>query len=496
MTDRHAKDDTGNEILTDGAGEKDDVTGLNSGVGQRSLMKRTGASVATGPTTEGDTKSTVGTVTPDTVVDLGEEGLSAGDRIDPYIQEYFRDDVAVHVPAGEYEWGGQAFSRAAVRNAAVIGRGEVILDAVDGQYQNQIVAAEGTVAVKNFTVRGSVEASQNRLEATDGARVVVENWNFPDGSEDGSSGQAFYCPADHAGEVVIRNCYLRGFDEGGIDAGSPGRGEGGRVVVENCVTHNNNAAGIRIGGRNSTVRNCTVLNDAPAPVSVSGHRNQHGICIVNDERSKEMVIENVDVIHSSESLGGGPIRWSGNEPLSTGHMENVRVYNSNPDIAAIGDERDRAEGWTGNDITVAGDGDLEVPDWFTCVRVGSTFGVTNPTDDSVSNESADDDATGEPGDASDDETNAIDGLSNRVIVDGTCMDAVASYTFHVSGDVAVDEAISSEGSARWDETDDIVADGTVAGVVKKGIDGFRYSGEITAISVDGVVDLSIESMGL
>ena len=612
MADRHGNDNSGNGRQTNGAAGNGDLTGPDSGLGRRSFMKLTGAGAAIATTGVVGAASALDGVDADTVVDLGEKGLSEGDRIDPYIEEYWNDGVEVHVPAGEYDWGGRGFNRSASRNAAIIGQGEVILNAVENQYRNQIIAQEGTVAVKNFTVRGRVEASRIRLESVEGARVVVENWNFPDGSEAGSRGRAFYCPGDHAGEVVIRSCYIKGFDDNGIYASSPGRDEGGRVVVENCFTHNNNIAGIRIGGRNSTIRNCVVLNDGSAPVAASGHRNQRGVRIANFEHSEDMVIENLDVIHSGEELGGGgPIRWSGDSPLSTGHMENVRVYNTNDNVAAIANRRHRAEGWTGNDIKVAGDGDLDVPDWFTDVRVGDEFDVRNPSEysnegvelvlvttdsdgieyeftttgpitplynrdsyranqsepadyaeenddetwtaygqtaggsgesgdsftfeggitdfsatgdvesltmyadgnevtvdellekygetvddesDDASDETTDDDSDEATDDASDETTD--DALSNRVIVDGTRVNSVAAYTFSVTGDVELDEAISSEGNSRWDDMDDVVEDGTVTGVVAKGIDGFRYSGEITSINVDGVVDVSIESTDL
>lgn len=123
-------------------------------------------------------------------------------------------------------------------------------------------------------------------------------------------------------------------------------------------------------------------------------------------------------------------------------------------------------------------------------------------DDDGSDESTDDsgEESEEPDEGSDeesgDETEDSAPLSNRVIIDGTRVDSVASYAFHVSGDVEVDDAISSEGESRWDAMDDVVEDGSVTGVVGKGIDGFRYSGEITSISVDGVVDVSIESTDL
>ncbi|MFW5938163.1 MAG: hypothetical protein ACOCSN_04390, partial [Halanaeroarchaeum sp.] len=102
-------------------------------------------------------------------------------------------------------------------------------------------------------------------------------------------------------------------------------------------------------------------------------------------------------------------------------------------------------------------------------------------------------------DTDDEDTGSDEGdrtLSNHVIVDGTRVDSIASYTIEVSGDIEPDESISSEGNSRWDETDDIIEDGSVTGVVAKGIDGFRYSGEVTSFSVDGVVDVAVDGAEL
>ncbi|MFW5938778.1 MAG: right-handed parallel beta-helix repeat-containing protein, partial [Halanaeroarchaeum sp.] len=495
MADRHTDDESSTELRTDGGERKDDPTGDLEGVGRRSFMKLAGAGAAIAATGAVGAASALEGVDADTVVDLGEEGLSDGDLIDPYLDEHFDDGVEVHVPAGEYDWGGSGFS-GDFQNAAVIGQGEVILNTVEGQYRNVIVATEGTVAVKNFTVRGKVEASRIRIEAEEGARVVVDNWNFPDGSEAGTSGRAFYCPGDHVGEAVIRNCYIKGFDDNGIYASSPGRDAGGRVVVENCFVHNNNIAGIRIGGRESLVRNCVVLNDGPAPVAESGHRNQRGIRIANYEHSVDMRIEDVDVIHSSEELGGGgPIRWSNDDPLSTGHMQGVRVHNVNSNVAAIGEKRDRAEDWTGDDVTVSGDGDLDVPDWFTNVSTGDEISPSDPTEDGDSTTTDDADSDGDSTDADSDESGSTDGGETELVLVSTDSGGL-EYTFTATGPITPlydrdtyranrsapsDEAVEND-DGTWTAT------GATAGGSNESGDSYLFEGGLTEFSATGDVD--------
>ena len=66
----------------------------------------------------------------------------------------------------------------------------------------------------------------------------------------------------------------------------------------------------------------------------------------------------------------------------------------------------------------------------------------------------------------------------------------------VTGDIEPDEVLGSGGTSHWDEQDEMGQEGSVVGVVRNGIDGFRYSGEITAMNFDGTVDVTIESSDL
>ena len=563
---------------------------------------------------------------PDTVVDLGEEGLTNGDVIDPYLEEFFENNVEVRIPEGEYDWEGDGFHRNAEYNAGVIGEGEVILNATAGEFNNNILASGGTVVVKNLTVRGKVTESRIRLECESDGHIVVDNWNFPDGSETDDRSRAFYSPREHAGVVEIHNCYISEFSDNGIYASSPGYeegGEDGQIIIDGCVTHNVNIAGIRVGSTNSIVRDCVVINDAKSPDTGFAH-NQRGIWVRGS--GDDIVIENCDVVHSWDGATA-PINFAMEGTESSGHIENVRVYN-NASHDAI---RNVPDSWSGNNIDVTGDGNLTVPGWFTDVCQGSdcvsassdtstdtsdttteTTDTTDTTEDTntetgteislrttnsggieyeftttgevtplynrdsfpansdtdgaeqnddgtwtgfgatsggisesgdsfrfegdlldysvsgdvdsltlyadgeavdfeslvVEEDSSTDESTAGSTDGSTDTTDSTDDttedssttetLPNRVIVDGTNTDTVASYELSVSGDIEADASLSStlDGGTKWDDLEDEVGDGTVTGVVGKGMDGFRYSGELTSVTIEGAVAITVESSDL
>jgi hypothetical protein len=82
-----------------------------------------------------------------------------------------------------------------------------------------------------------------------------------------------------------------------------------------------------------------------------------------------------------------------------------------------------------------------------------------------------------------------------MIVDGTDANAPSIYTFTVSGDVEPSTELSSAPSEgnKWDEMQDNIDGKTVSGTVGKGFDGYRYSGTLTNLQVDGEVKITNES---
>ncbi|MFW5973833.1 MAG: right-handed parallel beta-helix repeat-containing protein [Natrialbaceae archaeon] len=413
----------------------------------------------------------------DSVVDLGEEGLSEGDRIDEYLEEYFESGVEVRVPAGEYEYHGSGFGGSR-GDAAVVGQGEVVLINEAGAYREDIEATDGVVAVRNVTLRGKSgpEETRFRLTAEEEARVVVDNLNLPDGGD----ARGFYVPSGHAGVIEIRNCYVANNSEDGIHASSAAKGANGRLIVENCFLHNNGTTGIRLGSSESAARNCLVLNDGKPPVCSASSHDMRGIGV--QEPGEDIVIEDCEIVHSDDGAGG-PIELHDEAEGGTGSIRNVLIRNET-DTDAINGKGNTADCWTAESVSIVGDGNLEYPANFDDVCVGDDCPA--PTGENPRQVETDD-----PGD-----DRSIDGRGENwktVVFDGTAADTITAYSFRVTGEVVRDDAISTDPDGnRWDEIDDIVDDDSVSGVVSKGIDGYRYTGNLVALDFDGAAAVTID----
>lgn len=323
------------------------------------------------------TGATVPAAATPAVVDLGDEGLTDGDEIDDYLETHVADNTEVRIPAGEYDWNGEGFE-GATENAAIIGDGEVVLNNTAGEYYQIISAESGTVELKNFTVRGAAtgEGSRFRLEADDEATILIENVNFPDGSEAGAKAKAFYVPGDHAGAVEITDCYFANFDDNGIYANSPGEddGAGGRVVVTHCVAHNNNISGIRVGSDNSVVEHCLVINDEPAPESRNGTRNQRGIRVRSE--GENIRIADCTIVHTVDGVGA-PIQLHREAEGGSGMISNVRIHNETESTAIEDQDGETADDWEATQLTVSGD-DRECPEHFDAEEATAEPSIEDP----------------------------------------------------------------------------------------------------------------------
>ena len=479
------------------AERQSDESGQKAQLNRRDYMRLGGAAVAAAAI--GGVGATTSVVAaPETVVDLGAEGLSEGDEIDPYLEEFVDDGVEVRVPEGEYDWDGDGFTGAS-RDAAIVGQGEVILNNTAGDWYQTIKARGGTVEIRNFTVRGEAtgENTRFRLDADEDGRIVVDNLNFPDGSEDGAEAKAFYAPRDHAGVIEIRNCYYSGFDDNGIYASSPGYDDGndGQVIVENCTSHNNNIAGIRIGSSESVVRNCLIINDDASPESPSGARNQRGIRV--RAPGDDIVIEDCEIIHSYDGAGA-PIQLHRTAEGGSGTINNVRILNNTDNDAISDQDGDTAETWTGTNISITGDGDLDYPPNFEATTGSDADAPTgedpqgDTTVDTGNNTTSDSSGAEDPSDSSGG-AGPAEG-TDRLLVTTEPSDG-ASYAFTATGEIT-----PRYGLAEFNANDDSVgesavenddgtwtATGQLSGAGSSG-DSFDVAGEITAVSIEGDSD--------
>lgn len=351
MAQGHDEDGKGKERLTG----SDSATGID----RRTCLRLAGSAAAVfGVTTLS------GSALGATTVNLGDEGLSEGDVIDPYLEEHFVDGNEVHVPEGTYQWEGDGFGETA--NASLIGDGAgAVLDTGDGFYLSEnIVATSGTVHIKNLTHKGEVDGSDywSRIGvwAESGATLVFENFNRPDGAAPDTDHGGFYVPDNHEGELLFKCCHVEGFSNNGLYGSSAN----GVVGVEGGLWRNNNVASIRLGSDGSYVRGSTIVHDEPIPTDSGGGNNGRGIWI--RESGSNIQIDDCDITFRDVDGATGPILMHGDASSSTGSITNVRIRNEGDDdaISTDGD-------WDGDTISLTGDGNLDYPSDFTNVCEGS-----------------------------------------------------------------------------------------------------------------------------
>jgi hypothetical protein len=136
----------------------------------------------------------------------------------------------------------------------------------------------------------------------------------------------------------------------------------------------------------------------------------------------------------------------------------------------------------------------------TTTTFAELVGEEDSTDDGSTDDGSSDDGGSSGDDSSSDDSESDDGaaggsgLPYRLTVDATGSDGVTKYTFTVSGDVARDAGASqvNGGGTPWDRMEDIARDGKVIGIVGDGVDAYRFSGSLTALTVDGDADVDIE----
>lgn len=295
---------------------------------------------------------------PETVVDLGEQGLSEGDAIDPYFEEHFQSGTEVRIPEGSYEWGGNGWGQ--VGNAALIGEGTVELHRPD-EMNPRLEAQHGVVTVRNVTIRGEAgnNTSSIRLGAHDpDALLLVENFNLPDGSVDPSYSTGVYVPPAHSGVLVLRDCHVEGFADNGLYASAPGghtdyTANDGAVVVDGGLYKNNNISNVRIGSSNSIVQNATIVHDGDAPSAANGADLRRGLRV--RQAGQNLRVVNCDIVQRSP-------RWAvsihSGAAGGSGVIEGTRIHHDGSDPAIRTQDGYDGE-WVARNVHITGDGNLD-----------------------------------------------------------------------------------------------------------------------------------------
>ncbi|NHN49859.1 hypothetical protein G9464_20020 [Halostella sp. JP-L12] len=96
------------------------------------------------------------------------------------------------------------------------------------------------------------------------------------------------------------------------------------------------------------------------------------------------------------------------------------------------------------------------------------------------------DSTDGSGDSTDDTSDST-ALPNSLVVDGTQSGTRSTYRFKVTGDIEKDADLGSINDG------DVVADGHAEGFVAGGKDGYRFSGQVTELHLDGNAHIEFNS---
>ncbi|WP_256300934.1 hypothetical protein [Haloarchaeobius salinus] len=418
-----------------------------------------------------------------TVVDLGTEGLSSGDEIDPYIDEHFVSGNEVHIPPGEYEWNG-TLSGPSDGDAALVGDGEIgdVVFNVNDTLGGEFAHSSGTVMFRNVTFSGANPEPKAGITFAvgDGGTLRFEHIRAPDGASQ-EEDRFLYADSEHAGVAFVRNCYWQGFGNNGAYT------DNGRVVYENCVSHNNNIAGIRMGFGDGEVYNSLIIVDGEIPTDGANSANARGIRL---REPGDHVLENCDFVYRNVSGAGSPVELRASE--TTGVLRNCRVLNETGQ-PVVRNKSDDAS-WTAENVHISGGGNLEM-EGVDEADVTRGDGATPPRTDFEEFLGAPIDAgASEPSSGTEEPTSTPDDYENNVVLHASPDndDDVPELSLTVSGD-------ADYGSEAEADTDRITAndDGTTTmtsvGLDPDALDSFLFDGDVVDYSLpDGyVVDVSL-----
>lgn len=352
-------------------------------------------------------------------------------------------------------------------NTALIGDGEVKLN-LSGSFAGRLANDSGTSLLKNITIEGTADTSKKAGMDIDGdGTQIFDNVNMPDGTVDGAEGRAIYERPEHEGTGYIRNGYFAGFASDCLYT------DKGEIHVNGCMVRNNNISMIRLGGDNSSARNCVVMVDGPIKSCETGSGCYSARGIRVRQPGSNITIENCHCTYTADPYGGAPIELHDEAKGSTGVIRNVRILNDTG-IEAINDKGVGIENWEGEDICVKGDGNLETP-FSSSVQTGSSCPdpKTEPIGGGAPPEGG---YSGGGGEGSGPTTSPLDMPTNTLEISSS---GSATYVFSANGPIE-ENKINSK--------DQIFANKAV-GKLEEETDIYTINGEITEFHAAGDVNI-------
>lgn len=465
--------------------------------------------------------------------------ISDGDDLSQYVANSRSGQLLV-VPQGTYEWNGTpSFSR---RNWGIradgpvtvmvpenrgtsskndyilnIGGDNILLEGLTfdstGQPGTGIrCVVDRRAEIRNITVENdgprSWNSSQTNLfnvgaDSSNGHvlldGIVAQNNGNIAQYNGGQSRIGVWC--SRSGKLEIKNSLLAGFPNNGVYTRMPGEME-----IDNCVFANNNVAGVRLGGRNEVVKNSTFYLDLSldgADASSRGNANTGGITADSRARAANGgYVRNCSFIVKDTPNSTGAIRFLDNEWID---VEDCQFLLDQSDVPGVGWNNSgsvRLRNLTfdtenSSNAVVAGSGGRYSTVENVCVssdlrsgQISANSGTCRfdwdraheyPDPSFVDKPETPDESGGQEGNEDGQETDSDEPeLARTIEIDGNGNADRSEYRFVVDGELEASEELSRYGTGG-----EFRADGVVAGFVRGGIDGFRFSGELTELEIDG-----------
>jgi hypothetical protein len=416
---------------------------------------------------------------PSNTVNLADEGLSPGDQIDPYLEEFWTPGNHVIIPGGTYEFDGDGLDGTFDEDSWLQGDGEVILEG-HGDHVDDMVAENGAhVRWQNITVKGEDNTGGNQpMWAGEDSILEFVNYNRPDGG--GGRATGLWLRPDHAGTARFINCTVMNFSDNGIYGSAfaeGGSGDGmGVIEIWGGYYAHNGVNELRIGGDNAKIIGATVVCDEDDAIRIR-------------EAGENILIHDVDLVHDGSDY---PIyvtnhKFKGPGPNSA-TISNCRIENqSSNKIVKFGDSGYDMEG-TNLDLTGGGDyemdggpydnvvtdSDAEEPDTSPQVYDPNNLSVDGAT---TGSEPSGSDST--DSDTTDEESTDTTEFDHNLVIQ-TADDSGILYSFTVDGAA---EMVDQESNDSVTEN----SDGTVTAAGETGngfTDEWSFNGQITAWSAE------------
>lgn len=316
---------------------------------------------------------------PSETVYLEDHGMSDGDDLWQWIEDYAADDREIVIPSGTYDVGF-GYRRISADNCIIRGEeptGSVVAQVPGGYSESRyqpVLATYDRLELANITIDGTIADSSRsgklKTEALgSNSYIYVERYRNPDGGANGSGG--IFVGGDSRGETMFKDCEVNHSHDNGIYASDPGEGHGnnGPVYVEHGSFFNNNISGVRIGSSNSYVWRVCAGNTEETQYSNSASgspTNQRSIRIRTGEPRDNLRVIECDVINESLSTSNKAIEiYSSINSGASGEIRNCRITNHDSTSAIRAGSSGDFHAYD-NHVTGSGDLDFEIPESGTC----------------------------------------------------------------------------------------------------------------------------------